>query len=88
MTPTQQGIVSAPEHINKEDNKEKEEDVVMKNTAEEEKDPFQTTDPWKDEAEPKKSQDKPLEVQDNTEESPPKVIKNEQATDKKTERQP
>jgi hypothetical protein len=60
MTPIQQGSVNAPEHINKEDNKEKEEDVVMKNTVEEEeeKDPLQTNDPWKEEAEVKKSQEK------------------------------
>ncbi len=54
----------------------------MKNTAQ--LDPIQTTDPWKDAVEPNKSQEKPLEEQDNTEESQLKVITNEQVTDKKT----
>ena len=86
LTQTQQGSVNTAEHNNKEDNKKKEEDVEMKNTAE--IDPFQTTDPWKDAVEPNKSQEKPLEEQDNTEGSLLKVITNEQVTDKKTECQP
>ena len=53
----------------------------MKNTAE--IDPFQTTDPWKDGVDTKKSQDKPVKEQDNTEGSQITRIPNEQDTDKR-----
>jgi hypothetical protein len=52
LTQTQQGIANTPKQTNKEDKKE--EDVEMKTTAE--KDPLETTDPWKEAIEPSKLQ--------------------------------
>ncbi len=77
MSPSQQGVVDSKEHVNKEDNEKKEEDVVMKYTVEEEgeKDPLQTNDPWKEKAERKEFQEVTLETQDNEDENKPKVTR-------------